>query len=592
MSNKSLGDFIVDRTESLNDKSIQDYYIDTQHSHIDRLLDSEQYILEGSRGIGKTMLLRSAEIRATEEFGKESILAVWVNFEESLRIARIRIIDDSIDPFLQWTMGKILHETLKKIISLKPSCEDQLRCHLSSIFNGSTDEDYIDSFNTYVDLLDEYIKILEKGDIEDNSMLSNHSPSNKLSSILDNPVSFKAFMLQLIKDFKLERIVLFFDEAAHVFSHEQQEKFFTLFKALRNPQIACKAAVYPGITNYGKYFEKGQDAKELRIDWSSKNKDDISYIRSILKKRILAYDNAYWEMLCRNEDIIQMISICSNGNPRFAFHIIDELENMKAFKKPSITYQVLINAIRQVFDNKWKEFASLQSRLVKYKSFIKESESFMKQVVIPNLQLWNENRRKDGKKLSVGFYIETDAYDKIPQIFDILAYHNIVTINYSKKSIKQYKYGYLVSMNPSILFANRIIQGVSEIGQISVAIENNQAYYITTQEIIDMQGRVSIENEYKCSNEKCSFSISEEFNYCPKCGSLVIKERVESLYNVLRSHDIENLRLGSALKERVRQKFSNIGEIYDSELDEIRMRYVQDVRIVKVKNAAIEYMAG
>ena len=291
MSNKSLGDFIVDRTESLNDKSIQDYYIDTQHSHIDRLLDSEQYILEGSRGIGKTMLLRSAEIRATEEFGKESILAVWVNFEESLRIARIRIIDDSIDPFLQWTMGKILHETLKKIISLKPSCEDQLRCHLSSIFNGSTDEDYIDSFNTYVDLLDEYIKILEKGDIEDNSMLSNHSPSNKLSSILDNPVSFKAFMLQLIKDFKLERIVLFFDEAAHVFSHEQQEKFFTLFKALRNPQIACKAAVYPGITNYGKYFEKGQDAKELRIDWSSKNKDDISYIRSILKKRILAYDN-------------------------------------------------------------------------------------------------------------------------------------------------------------------------------------------------------------------------------------------------------------------------------------------------------------
>lgn len=439
---------------------------------------------------------------------------------------------------------------------------------------------------------DEYIKLLEKGDIEDNSELSNYSPSSKLASILDNPVSFKEFMLQLTEDFKLKRIVLLFDEAAHVFSHEQQEKFFTLFKSLRNPRIACKATVYPGITNYGKYFEKGQDAKELRIDWSSKNNDDVNYIKNILKKRILAYDNTYWEMLCRNEEIIKTICICSNGNPRFAFHIIDELENMKVFKKTSITHQTLINAIRQVFDNKWRDFSSLQNRLVKYKSFIRESESFVKLSVIPNLRIWNEKRRKDSRKLSVGFYIEVDAYDKIPQIFDILAYHNIVMIDYSKKSIKQYKYGFLVSLNPSILFANRIIQNVNEIDQVSVAIENNQAYYVTTKEIIDLEKLVSIENEYKCSNKKCDFTISEEFNFCPKCGSKVIKEQVESLYNVLRSHSIDNLRLGVALKKRIKEKFDNIGDIYDAELDDLRMRYVQDVRIVQVKNAAIEYMAG
>lgn len=154
MINKSLGDYIVDRTESLNDELIQNYFIDTQHSHIERLLDSEQYILEGSRGIGKTMLLRSAEIKATDEFGRDSILAVWINFEESLRIARIRIINDSIDPFLQWTMGKILQEVLKKIISLKPSCEDQLRSRLSNIFGGSEDDNYSESFKSYVVLLD------------------------------------------------------------------------------------------------------------------------------------------------------------------------------------------------------------------------------------------------------------------------------------------------------------------------------------------------------------------------------------------------------------------------------------------------------
>ncbi|WP_303871894.1 hypothetical protein [Acetobacterium wieringae] len=593
-NSNSLGNYIVDRTESLNDTSIQDYFIGTQHSHIERLLDSEQYILEGSRGIGKTMLMRSAEINASENFGKDSILAVWVNFEESLRIARIKIVDGSIDPFLQWTMGKILQEVLKKCISLRPTCADQLSSRLANIFNKPTNHKMEDSFRNYVNLLDEYIKVLERGDIEDSAKLNEQSPSVKLAEILDNPVSFKEFLLQLKEDFELERIVLLFDEAAHVFSHDQQEKFFTLFKSLRNPNIACKAAVYPGITNYGRYFEKGQDAKELRIDWNAKDINDINYIKSILQKRIVAFDNSYWSKLCKNDEVIQTICICSNGNPRFAFHIIDELDNSKVFTKSNIIYQDVIKAIRQVFENKWKDFTSLQSRLKKYESYIRESEIFVKQVIITNLRKWNENRRKQSKKLSIGFFIETNAYDSIPQIFDILAYHNIITIDYSKKSIGHNNYGFLISLNPSILFSNRIIIGVEEMDQVSIAIENNQAYYSTTPEISDLQKRVALEKECNCSNEKCDFSTNEEYNFCPKCGSKMKQEDedVESLYNVLRSHDIDSLRLSVAIKERLKKKFSNIGEIYDAEIDEIRMNYIQDVRIVQVKNSVIEYMTG
>lgn len=41
------------------------------------------------------------------------------------------------------------------------------------------------------------------------------------------------------------------------------------------------------------------------------------------------------------------------------------------------------------------------------------------------------------------------------------------------------------------------------------------------------------------------------------------------------------------------ERFSyTVGEIYGVDLDEIRMKYIQDVRIEKVKSAAIEYMAG
>lgn len=369
-------------------------------------------------------------------------------------------------------------------------------------------------------------------------------------------------------------------------------KFFTLFKNLRNPHIACKAAVYPGITNYGKYFEKGQDAKELRIDWSSKNKDDILYIKNILNKRISAFDNNYWTKLCANNDVIETICVCSNGNPRFAFHIIDELDNMKVFKKNNITYLDTIKAIRQVFDLKWKDFSSLQVRLKKYKSCIREAELFIKQIIIPNLRTWNENRRNSSKKLSIGFFIETNAYDLLSHVFEILAYHNIVTIDYSKKSIGHNKYGYLVSLNPSILFSDRIILDLLDMNSASVAIENNQAYYSNSTDIINLKNKVSLEKEYKCSDEKCDYSTNEEYNFCPKCGNKIIIEEIESLYNILRSHSINNLRLGDSIKSRLNKKFKTIGEIYDADLNDIRMPYIQDVRIVKVKNAAIEYMSG
>lgn len=593
MSN-SLGDYIVDRTESLNDDFVKDYFVDRNDGKIIRLLDSEQYIFEGSRGIGKTMLMRVAEIQAKNDFNKDSVLAVWISFEESLNLERININDSkSADPFLQWTMGKILSETLKKIISLKPSCEDELSKRLSKIFNN-TANDKVEKFGYYTGLLNTYVELLQQGDIESNNELKDKTPSLELMKILDNPASFKEFLLSLCKEFNLSRIVLLFDEAAHVFSSPQQEKFFTLFKSLRNPQIACKAAVYPGITNYGKYFEKGQDAKELRIDWMPSNINDVNYIREILKVRIQNHNKLYWNKLTVNDDIINTICVCSNGNPRFAFHIIDELENINAFKKKTITHIVTINAIRKVFDNKWKEFNTLQERMPKYKIYIKEAEIFIKEVVIPNLRAWNAKRRDGNKKLSSGLYIETAAYDKIHEIFDILAYYNIITINYSKKSLgKGGYYGYYITLNPSILFSDLIIKDVKEISDMSIAIENNQAYFMSTTQIQELCNKVKLQNEYKCSNKNCTFTTNDEnYNFCPICGGKIKKEEEVSLYKILRSHSIDNLGLSNFIKDKLRSKFNNIGEIQDASPDEIRMKQIQDVRIEKIKNAVIEYMAG
>lgn len=591
--NKSLGDYIVDRTESLDKKLIKEYFIDKDDDKIVRLLDSEQYLLEGSRGIGKTMLMKKAEIIANENFGRDSILAVWVSFEESIRIERIKVINSSnIDPFLQWTMGKILIEILSRVIELRPTCLEQLSLRLAKVFNNNV-ENRLESYTEYMRLLNEYIELLERAEIEDNNGLSEMAPSEELARILDNPTSFRKFLIDIVDDFDLKRIVLLFDEAAHVFSFTQQEKFFTFFKSLRHPKIACKVSVYPGITNYGKYFERNQDAKELRIAWSSQSESDLNYIKNIIKKRIKSFNEEYWNKLTVNDDIISTICICSNGNPRFAFHIIDEMQNINLFNQKNITYNQLINCLRRVIEAKWKDFITLSNRMVKYKEHIIQAEEITKDLIIPNLREWNNKRRKTNKKLSIGFYLEETAYKKLSKVFDILAYSNFMNVSDSKKSIGHSRYGYYISINPSLIFADLVLKETREIKDVSNNIDNNQVYSEGTYEIGELISLLHNVEEYHCSNNKCDFVTEDEsFTFCKKCGSAMIKTESESLYKILRSHSIEHLNLSSKIILRLKSKFATIGEIYDADIDEIRMSYIQDVRIEKIKNAAIEYMAG
>lgn len=584
----SLGDYLLDRTESLEEELILEYFIERNDDKINRLLDSEQYLLEGSRGVGKTMLMKTAMLRSQSKFGQNSILPVWISFEESIRLERIVIVENTIDPFLQWTMGKILFETLCSLTKLKPKCINQLNDRLSQIFNNPI----VDNYPKYSALINDYLKILEKGDLKDSSELKTIVPSEELAKILDNPQSFKDFLLTLIKDFNLTRIVFLFDEAAHVFSFLQQEKFFTFFKSLRDPKIACKAAVYPGITNYGKYFERGQDAKEIRIDWSPLVEEDVDYIKSILKKRIQAFNPLYWERLTNNKQIIDTICICSNGNPRFAFHIVDELENNKAFQS-NIKSQILINSIRTVFNTKWKEFDTLKQRLIRYKKHINEAEFFMKDTVILNLRLWNEKQRINKRKLSIGVFISTKAYDQLEKMFSVLAYSNIINIDHSKRSLGKHKYGYYIAVNPSIIFTDLILKDINELNITSLAIEYNQAYYDSSPVVKDLITQIDTYIELKCSNLKCDFKTTDFlFKFCPKCGNKIEHEDEESLYKILRSHSIDNLKLSRKIIARLTEKFKNIGELYDAEDSEIRGKYIQDVRISLIKNAVIEYMSG
>ena len=114
----------------------------------------------------------------------------------------------------------------------------------------------------------------------------------------------------------LERITIFFDEAAHVFRPEQQRQFFTLFRDLRSPYISCKAAVYPGVTHYGNFFEPTHDATFRRIERDILEPDYVNTMWQMFQKQA---DDQIKTAFEKQRGLFNTLALSSSGNPRILF---------------------------------------------------------------------------------------------------------------------------------------------------------------------------------------------------------------------------------------------------------------------------------
>lgn len=62
-----------------------------------------------------------------------------------------------------------------------------------------------------------------------------------------------------------KRVVLLFDDAAHIGRETSLASFFDLFRTLSSDSVSCKAAIYPGVTEFGTRFDVYNDATVVDV---------------------------------------------------------------------------------------------------------------------------------------------------------------------------------------------------------------------------------------------------------------------------------------------------------------------------------------
>lgn len=527
------------RTEDINPKEVKDFFVETDNDRdiIKALKGIQPFLLVGSRGTGKTMLLRIAEQELSHEFSKKRILPVFVN------LATCNIHDNK-------NIIKVLIS--RTLIGLQYSLKSHVILLSGNIFKPVAEIEV----NPIVRKLETYITETSNIQLEQEAIEINDD------LIQTDAAKLLEFLSELCDQFNIKRITFFFDEACQVFQPTQQRVFFDFFRSLRTYYVSCKAAVYPGIVTYGS-FQKLHDATVKRIERNITSNDYILQMRQIIKKHYLDdYDN-----LIKQGELLDSVIYASSGNPRFLLKSINEV-----FLKYKRFNTKGVNTIIKDFYGTtiWSEHIKLGDIYSGHKDMIDWSRNFIEDKVLEDITKINLDT---DSKNTVYFAISRNAPEVVKQAIKTLEYSGVISIHtegtkYRNEMYDRYEInlGIVILKEKQVYIQKRIKEIVNN---LSIKIFPNYG------------ANSSSYNDYNHLKDVSKFEA--DYN---------------EIMNEMMKKKISILDISPSLQKRLNDNGLNtIGEVLNkNEYDLQKIPYIGPVRSRKISNivynSILEYISG
>jgi hypothetical protein len=392
-----MADFFY-RTEDIKPEEVAEYFVETKRDReiVNALKARNPVVLSGSRGVGKSFLLRVAEAELLKEFESNRVLPVYVSFNRSSLI-------NTTDPrqFQHWMLARICARTARTLhsLGLVPGSAKGI-----SILTGDKAQITADRITAVEALAKSYEESWKEA-----------SPTIDVTSLpsLDD---FRDAIEDICAGASIARIVVLIDEAAHILIPEQQRQFFTLFRDLRSPYLGCKAAVYPGVTSYGETFQPSHDATMLSFDRDVLGADYVDTMREIVIKQA---ESSLLEDIARHDKNFALIAFAASGNPRVLLKTLA--------RAPKLTAAQTNDVLREYYRNDlWSEHSTLPEKYSGHQHLIDWGRQFIEGTVLPDLKKKNDQYLEKEQKSTCFFWIHRDAPQPVKEALKLLAYSGIV----------------------------------------------------------------------------------------------------------------------------------------------------------------------
>lgn len=413
-----MTDFKI-RTENIKPTKILEYFVETKDDRniIDRLKSDSPIILVGSRGVGKSFLMRVAEAELKEKFDSEKVLPVYISFTQG---AILQL--SSENQFYHWMLARIcsaIIRSLKKFGIVTPN-----------VTVGATSSEDDDNYFT---------KLINEFEGSWNAPLTNDVDVTKLPSI----DTFKEYIEDICEEIEIESINIYIDEAAHILRPSQQRQFFGLYRDLNSPYINCSAAVYPGVTSFGDYFQPIHDAVFIVLDRNPRASGYLDLMRDIVEKQS---DSTQMASIIRNGENFSVLAYAANGNPRLLLKTLT--------RAPSVSSREVDSVVKEFYKiDIWEEHSLLAEKYTGFKGFVDWGRDFIESTVLPEMKIKNDVYLKTDKKTTCFFWVHKNAPESIKKALALLCYTGIITLHSEAMKATRSEIGARYSINFGCLFS-------------------------------------------------------------------------------------------------------------------------------------------
>jgi hypothetical protein len=398
MTEDSIHEFKF-RTEDFRLEEIEDQFVATDQDRdiVARLKAPSPIILEGSRGTGKSFLMRVAEVELNKSFQVDHVLPVYVSF---LRSSLVHTSDQQ--QFHHWMLARLCSAVLKALRQkglVVPQSQS-----FAILAGGAVSAD-----GSQASQLDQLVRQYESSYQQPGAVVT---PAG-----VPDVQTFKDAVEEICRELGVARVCVLFDEAIHILRPEQQRQFFTLFRDLRSPFLGCNAAVYPGVTSYGDVFELSHDATRVRIDRDVMSRHYVEQMRDIALKQA---DSSLAAAIEKNGQNFAVLAYAVSGNPRLLLKTLAQCKGVRSTE---------VNETIKTFyrSTVWTEHSGLSQSYSGHKPFIDWGRNFIEGVVLPETKAKNDRRQSEGQNESTCyFWIHRDTPEVIRHALRLLEYTGIV----------------------------------------------------------------------------------------------------------------------------------------------------------------------
>lgn len=565
------------RCEDLNYSQIRDLSVlgTFENNIITTLKQPGAHLLEGARGVGKSMLLRLAEIDMDSNFQKDRRLGVYVSFKTSTLLEGVKAGER--DGFQLWVNAKILQALHAKLEQLDLIGKAGDADPYQRIFGISS----VTETNVF---LEEKLYQLQKLALDpDKQKVLAEIGTDFLDRVRDT-----GFLTEVVKgvvtQFNLHRIVFLFDEAAHTFIPSQQEIFFEIFKLLHGGVIAVKAAVYPSVTSYGRNFEVGHDAMMLSMDRFEPGKHgrvaNRAQFRQIIDKRMPPKSSLRKTLFSKGE-LLDLCVDLSTGNPRAFLHLLNRAVD-NGFSERAVTL-----AAQDFVDKELLPYhQNLAKRLPKYSSHVRTGLDLLRGYIVPDIRSKNHRQTKSGYQ-SAFFTLQRDISPNLRLALDLMCYSGVL-INKGTVKIAERQTGMRYMIHLALLATEKAFSNPKLSEAIGLISLTDYREFSSADVQIETYLRTLKDSADHCPS--CSAALAPDAKFCSACGSRL--ENKPIIIGLL-EEPVNTLSISDRLKDRIRPKFPRVGDVVQARKEELMaIPYIKDVRSRMIKNAADEFISG